>query len=566
MLKPYQRLFQLVKLDKKDISQIYIYAIFLGLTNLTLPLGIQAIINLIQMGQVSTSWIVLVFLVVAGIVFGGILQLMQLRITENLQQKIFIRTSFDFTYRIPRFDLSALRNLYAPELVNRFFDTMTIQKGLPKILIDISTSVLQVFFSLILLSLYHPFFIFFSIILLAILILLLYFTSKKGLESSIKESTYKFEMAHWLEEIARVMNTFKLKGKTDLHLEKTDKIVESYIKSREKHFRVLIIQFIQLIGFKSLIALFLLLIGGVLVINQQMNIGQFIAAEIIILLVISSVEKIILNIENVYDVLTALDKLGTITDIPLEDQHKTKQNELTYNSPMALEMKSLNFKYPNQESWLLRDLNIKIAPKQHTLFLGDLNSAKSALVRLFSSLYPIESGTLLFNQVNVNALNLETLRSNIGFFTKDEKLFFGTLMDNLTIGTKIPMDKLLQTIEFVGLTNFFQSLNSGFETELFTSGIILTRNIEQRILLARSIIHEPKLLIIENIDSILNEKSNAALIENLFSPEMPWTIVAVSDLEFGVENFKQFVNIHQGSIDFNGDYANYNNFKKINPC
>lgn len=566
MLKPYQRLFQLVKLDKKDISQIYIYAIFLGLTNLTLPLGIQAIINLIQMGQVSTSWIVLVFLVVAGIVFGGILQLMQLRITENLQQKIFIRTSFDFTYRIPRFDLSALRNLYAPELVNRFFDTMTIQKGLPKILIDISTSVLQVFFSLILLSLYHPFFIFFSIILLAILILLLYFTSKKGLESSIKESTYKFEMAHWLEEIARVMNTFKLKGKTDLHLEKTDKIVESYIKSREKHFRVLIIQFIQLIGFKSLIALFLLLIGGVLVINQQMNIGQFIAAEIIILLVISSVEKIILNIENVYDVLTALDKLGTITDIPLEDQHKTKQNEFTYNSPMALEMKSLNFKYPNQESWLLRDLNIKIAPKQHTLFLGDLNSAKSALVRLFSSLYPIESGTLLFNQVNVNALNLETLRSNIGFFTKDEKLFFGTLMDNLTIGTKIPMDKLLQTIEFVGLTNFFQSLNSGFETELFTSGIILTRNIEQRILLARSIIHEPKLLIIENIDSILNEKSNAALIENLFSPEMPWTIVAVSDLEFGVENFKQFVNIHQGSIDFNGDYANYNNFKKINPC
>jgi ABC-type bacteriocin/lantibiotic exporter with double-glycine peptidase domain len=562
MLKPYKRLIRLIQMDKKDISQIFIYAVFLGLTNLTLPLGIQAIINLIQMGEVSTSWIVLVFLVVAGIVFGGILQLMQLRITENLQQKIFIRASFEFAYRIPRFNLSALRNLYAPELVNRFFDTTTIQKGLPKLLIDISTSVLQIVFSLILLSLYHPFFIIFSFILLSILVLLLYFKSKKGLETSIKESTYKFEIAHWLEEIARSMNTFKLKGKTNLHLQKTDKLVQSYVENREKHFRVLIIQFIQLIGFKSLIALFLLLIGGILVINQQLNIGQFIAAEIIILLVISSVEKIILNIENIYDVLTAVDKLGSITDLPLENQHKSNQNNFVYTSAMSLEMKSLNFKYPNQQNWLIKDINIQIAPKQHTLFLGDLNSAKSALVSVFSSLYPIESGLLLYNQVNVNALDLEVLRSHIGYFTKDQKLFLGTLLDNIAMGSDIPMKKIMDSIEIVGLTNFFKTLDFGFETELFSSGIIVTRNIEQRILLARSIIHEPKLLLIENIDSILNEKSNFTLIEKLFSPEMPWTIVAVSDVEFGINNFKQFVYMYQGMIDFTGTQAEYLNFKK----
>lgn len=563
MLKPYQRLFRLINLDKKDITQIYIYAIFLGLTNLTLPLGIQAIINLIQMGEVSTSWIVLVFLVVAGIVFGGVLQLLQLRITENLQQKIFIRSSFEFSYRLPRFNLSAVRNLYAPELVNRFFDTMTVQKGLPKLLIDISTSVLQILFSLILLSLYHPFFILFSVLLLGVLIFLLYLTSKKGLETSIKESKYKYQVAHWLEEIARVMNSFKLTGKTNLHLHKTDKLVQSYIENREKHFRVLVVQFIQLIGFKALIALFLLLIGGILVINQQMNIGQFIAAEIIILLVISSVEKIILNIENVYDVLTALDKIGSITDIPLENQVQDQQFDWSKNSsPMSVEMKSLFFKYPNQDNWLLKNLNVEIQAKQHTLFLGDLHSGKSALVKVFASLYPSESGALLFNQMNVNSLDLQNLRAQIGFFTKDEQLFMGTLAENITMGNPASFEKMMECIQFVGLSTFFKNLNKGFETELLSSGITMTRNIEQRILLARSIIHQPKLLLIENIDSILNEERNSELHTRLFAETTPWTVVAISDSEICLEKFKQIVSMNRGDIEFIGTEAAYKEFKK----
>jgi ABC-type bacteriocin/lantibiotic exporter with double-glycine peptidase domain len=100
--KPLKRFFNLISLDKKDISQIFFYAIFAGLISLSLPLGIQAIINFIQSGRISASWIVLVVLVVIGVVFVGILSLMQLRITENLQQKIFVRSSFEFAYRLPK--------------------------------------------------------------------------------------------------------------------------------------------------------------------------------------------------------------------------------------------------------------------------------------------------------------------------------------------------------------------------------------------------------------------------------------------------------------------------------
>ena len=209
-LSPLERFVRLLKPDSKEIRNVYVYSIFIGLINLSLPLGIQAIINLIQGGQISTSWIVLLVFVVGSVAIAGILQIFQMRITENLQQKIFTRAAFEFAYRIPRVRLEALYKHYAPELMNRFFDTMSVQKGLPKILIDFSAASLQVIFGLILLSFYHPFFIIFSLILILLVYAIFWLTARRGLETSLLESKYKYKMAHWLEEMARTSTTFKL--------------------------------------------------------------------------------------------------------------------------------------------------------------------------------------------------------------------------------------------------------------------------------------------------------------------------------------------------------------------
>ena len=274
-MTPWRRLIGLLQLEKRDIRQIFYYAVFGGIVALSLPLGIQAIINLIQGAQISTSWIILVIIVTLGVAFSGALQLMQLRIIETIQQRIFTRSSFELAYRFPKIKMAELRNYYPPELANRFFDTLTIQKSLSKILIDVPTAVLQIVFALILLSFYHPFFIIFGILLL-------------GLETSLKESKNKYKVAHWIQEIARTVISFKLSGSTNLGLKKNDALVNDYLKSRESHFKILMLQFIQMISFKVVVTASLLLIGGALVLNQEMNIGQFVAAEIIIILVIAS--------------------------------------------------------------------------------------------------------------------------------------------------------------------------------------------------------------------------------------------------------------------------------------
>ena len=251
--EPVIRFFRLLENDRKDLFYVYTFAIISGIVNLSLPLGIQAIIGLIMGGRVSNSWIILVVIVLIGILATGILQILQVQIIELIQQRIFARSAFEFAFRIPRIKTESVFRRHAPELVNRFFDTLTVQKGLPKILIDFVTAVLQIVFGLLLLSFYHPFFVLYGIFLLLLLFIIFYFTSPKGLRTSIEESNYKYEVAHWLEEVARTMNTFKLAGHSKLPQEKADLLVTKYLKARKAHFRVVIFQFSNIVAFKFLV-------------------------------------------------------------------------------------------------------------------------------------------------------------------------------------------------------------------------------------------------------------------------------------------------------------------------
>ncbi|MAN58829.1 MAG: ABC transporter ATP-binding protein/permease, partial [Flavobacteriaceae bacterium] len=381
-MTPWRRLINLLKLDRRDVKQIFYYAIFAGLVNLSLPLGIQAIINLIQGAQISTSWIILVILVTAGVAFVGILQLMQFRITENIQQKIFTRSSFEFAYRFPKIKMSELRNFYPPELANRFFDTLTVQKGITKILLDFPAALLQILFGLILLSFYHPFFIIYGILLLVLIYIIFKYTARRGMETSLEESKHKYRIAHWIQEIARSVISFKLSGKTQLAMNKSDALVTQYLDARESHFKVLVLQFIQMITFKTLVTAGLLLIGGILVLNQEMNIGQFVAAEIIILLIINAVEKLILRLESFYDVLTSLEKMGQVVDKELESQEGS--NPFDEVTSFQVELDQVGYRVSKSKRQLLYNINLRLDQTSRVVIQGPSGSGKSTLLHLIS--------------------------------------------------------------------------------------------------------------------------------------------------------------------------------------
>lgn len=498
-LTPGQRFWRLFWTERKEIGNIYIYAFFNGLLSLSIPLGIQAIINLIQSASASTAWVVLVFVVLLGLTLMGIFQVYQLRVAEKVQQHIFTKASMEFAYRIPRLKLSALKSNYPPELINRFFDVMTIQKGLYKLLFDFSVAGLQIVFGLILLSFYHPFFLIFSIFLVFVLYLFFKFTSKKGLDSSIKESTYKYQVVSWLEEMARNLSTFKMAGSTTYPMKRTDELNQKYLANRQEHFRVLMRQYSSLIGFKVLISGGLLIIGGVLVFDQQMNIGQFVAAEIVIVQMISSVEKLVYSIENIYDVLTGLEKVGSVTDLALENTSNFSVEKVDNNQPISVNIQKVSLNSPQWGKPILQNISLQIAAGEKVAITGNMGAGKSSFLQLLAGLFDNYTGKISYNNIALRNIDLESLRSAIGDNLRQEELFDASLEQNINLGREgIERDEILKLIGVTGLEPFLEELPEGLRTRLPSSGLGLSSSLRNRILMARSLAGQHSLLLIED--------------------------------------------------------------------
>ncbi|MEH6682219.1 MAG: ATP-binding cassette domain-containing protein [Sediminicola sp.] len=545
-LTTWQRFLGLLKLEKKDFLQILYYAIFAGLVNLSVPLGIQAIVNLIQGARITTSWIVLVVLVTLGVAFVGVLQLMQIRILENIQQKIFTRASFEFTYRFPKIKMSELKNFYPPELANRFFDVITIQKTISKLVLDFPASVLQIIFGLILLALYHPFFIFYGILLVLLVYLVFRFTARSGLNTSMKESKLKYRIAHWIQEVARTLISFKISGTTQHAINKNDSLVSKYLDAREGHFQILKLQFIQMIVFKTLVTAGLLIIGGLLVLNQQMNIGQFVAAEIIILLIISSVEKLIMGLENIYDLLTSLEKLGEVVDKQLEPLGGDQS--FSESGTLEIELKNIGFTGSNGKK-ILKGIDLTIRPGDKILLEGVNGSGKSTLLKIIAGLLEPDSGKIYVNGISLKNIDLNHYRSLLGQSLTEESLFEGTLLENITFGnTQISHADISSVLEKTGLRDFVRQQPDGLETPIFPEGLQLPQTTVKKIILARSLMRNPKVLILNEPLHQVDREEKIKIMDHLFAEDSSWSIIVISQDNLWKERCDRHINLDNGII------------------
>ncbi len=527
---PVRRILQVIRLEKNEITSVYFYAILSGLIQLSLPLGIQSIISFVLGGAIPTSLVVLIVLVVLGVFLNGLLQVNQMRLIEKVQQKIFVRYSFEFAERIPKLNLQSVDSYYLPELVNRFFDTVTLQKGISKLLLDIPAATIQILFGVILLSFYHPIFIIFGLILLLVITLILRLTSAKGMESSLRESDYKYAVAGWLEEMARGVKSFKFSRSTSLNISKTDKLVSGYLTHRTTHFRVLLFQYWSLVGFKVAITAAMLIVGSILLVNQQLNIGQFIAAEIVILMVIGSIEKLISNLDTVYDVLTSVEKLGKLTDKPLEQDGTIEL--VAGENGLAIEMNGVNFKYSNEGSLVLNKIKLLVNSNEKVCIMGATGSGKSTLLRLMSGAYTDFEGAILIDNLPITNYQLDSLRKQTGILLSTQDIFLGSLLENINMGCNdITSKDILLMADKSGLKTFMAELMNGLNTQLDPIGKKLSRNIIQKILLLRALVNNPRLVLLEDPLEGLNDPIKQKVIDYLITETKGQTIVISSNDE-----------------------------------
>lgn len=490
-----KRLLKYVTKEKKDVLNIYFYAILSGLVQLSLPLGIQAIISFAMGATMVTSIYLLIGFVVLGTWLVGYFRVMVMEIIEKIQQKIFVEYAISFSETLPNVKLEKTNQYYLPELVNRFFDTQNLQKGISKILLEIPTAVIQILFGIILLSFYHPWFLIFGGVVIIGVFVIFKYTSYKGIETSIIESDKKYHVVSWIEDIASSIKSFKINKHTQLHLKETDERVLDYLKYRTQHFKVLLFQYKSIIFFKVLITLVMLVIGTYLLVNQKLNIGAFIAAEIVVLTILNAVEKLIKSLESYYDVITSLSKLSKVTDLPKEE---IQDDVLTIAEEIyRIEFKNVSFGFGDE--YILKDLNFKISPKSLHVISGELSSGKSILVNLISGIYAPSSGHILYNEISSINLTQEEIRKKISIQTDDIDVFKGTVLENIQLGNeKTSVEKINAIAKKIGINQFSTNFTNGYLTKIQDGNSQLSYSNKKIILLLRALSTEHDVIILED--------------------------------------------------------------------
>jgi len=523
---PLERLWALLYVERGNIGLVYAYATLVGLFSLTLPLGVQAIIGLVSGGLLLQPVVLLISFVVLGTLATGVLQVLQLAAVESIQQRVFARFALEFSLRVPRVGLEETWHEDLPERMNRFFEVVTIQKSLGKLLTGTTTALLQVVFGLLLLTFYHPYFTLFGLGLVVTLALIVRVTGPQGLETSLKESTYKYRAVHWLEEIARAVTTFKAAGLATPALEQMDAHVSGYLKYRQRHFRVLVIQAMAAIGFKVIVTGALLILGSALVIDRQITLGQFVAAELVIVTVLAGIEKLVNSIAEVYDVITSVTKIGHVTELPLE---RASGLALDPGQGLAVRLQDVGYRYADADRDAIRGVSIDIPAGERVAVIGSDGAGASTLLGVLAGLLPSCTGVVRYDGITHRDLDPASLRDRMGILLASAPFFDGTIEQNISLGRAgIGPAMVRDALERVGAADAVQAMPQGVRTELANDGRGLPTALRVRLLVARAIVNRPRLLLMDDRLTNIEPEARRQLAQLLTDRSAPWTLVTVS--------------------------------------
>ncbi len=479
-------LWQLLQKEKKDIVYLYLYAVLSGLVNLSLPLGIQAIISLLNAGIFASSLYIIAAIVICGVAFYGVLQIFQLEIVERIRQKIYLEGAFRFTQSFTNSNDSQLDNINLPERANRFFDILSMQKNLPKILIDFTSAALQIIFGLLLLTMYHPVFAAIGVSVIAFLVITIWLQHKSTFYNGVSASKKKYATVYWLQKVARSVLMFKHAGNNLYADDNTDAISTEYIISRNKYFKGLKKHYIILTIFKTLVAAAILLVGSWLVWDAKMNIAQLVASEIVIVLTLAAAEKLMFTVDAAYDLLIANYKVQDVLQLPQEKEPTVayiQPSENTFSLFAEITLPEVSFSLQLNEGEKLCISGLEEVHRRH-------------ITKMFLGFDEKEYGKISFNKVLFQDLPLHYIRKIISENILQEVILPGSIYENIALQkTPLPADIVTQVLTITRLNDWIGQQPEGLSAHLDPDVTYIPKNIRRRLVLARTLLQSPKLLL-----------------------------------------------------------------------
>lgn len=514
---PWLRLWALMVIERRELLSLVVYAIVLGGLSLAVPIAAQVLVNTIAFGSLLQPLVVLATLLCGVLVFSGLVQVIEWYVVEVFQRRIFVRVSEDFARRLPAVQYAVHGREDARELTNRFFEVVGLQKTSSRLLLDGLGLALQTLVGMALLAFYHPVLLAFDVALVVALVVVVAL-GWGAVPSAIDESRAKYRVAAWLETVADAPTVFKRDPAARFAAARADALTRDYLDARKRHYGRVLRQLIGGVGLQVLAMVMLLGLGGWLVMEGELTLGQLVAAELVVGIVGAGFAKIGKHLEAGYDLLASLDKVGKVLDLPVDEaaaghEHDEPIGELVLGGVRARE----NGPTVNATLTAGSRVSLEAAP----------GGGKSALLEVLAGLRPVSGGTLSSGDMVVRP---SRLRARACLLASGHVLEGGSILDNLRVADP-HMDEptAWSLLRKVGLAPRVSRLEGGVHTRLFREGTPLSSSERARLALARALGTRPDLLLIDGLLDLLSleEGEDDPALDAVFAEGAPWTVVVV---------------------------------------
>ena len=528
-LSPARRFIGILLAEKQEVRTLLMFSVISALLYLAVPMAVDAIVSNLAFGGQARPY--LQALVIVSFAPFGCLGLQsvvtgfQFYVSDMIQRRIFVRAASDLAYRLPRVKARVHDEVHAPEMVNRFLDIVTAQKSTALLLLDGLNLVFGGLIGMLLLSVYHPLLLIFAAVLLLLIILSLWLLGRSAVDTSIEESRMKYDLVNWFEEVAHFPFLFKGPGGSRMAHERANELSTGYVMARGRHFRVLMRQIAALLTLQVVASAALLIVGGYLVISQQITLGQLVASEIIMSGIVASLAKLGKKLEAWYDAMAAMDKLGHVFDLETEREGGEKPP----TRGLGAEVVASRMSFAHIPSLpLFTGQSFTIPAGASAAIVGPHGAGASSLLDILFGLRQPSAGFVTNDGVDLRTWDLEALRESTQLLRRDE-IMDATVVENLRLGrSDIGMDEIRAALKQVGLLDELLARPEGLNLRLKIGGAPLSGNQRMRLILARALAHRPRLLLIDELLDNMDDASFTQISAAILGKSQPWTVIVTT--------------------------------------